>query len=455
MTHKAYEFLKESFLFNDAFRGNYYSSYTDSKLKKELERYREHVLNNFDFLQQELTANSSPLKVFSTIKVGDISTIRQLVQSVLYLDQVVSPDPLFELTSEPSNLSISMSQLLDIPNSEIVNRKELVKTVGNMKNLVPMVNSGYLKFFPLSYYFEPDEETPLTYSESAYADALPPEVLSKYLEKVKVKSIRRSKGHLTLENSLQIGRDIAVQFKGNQIEETKFYSLLESEFVKAKDESGVLEIKMYIPDEPPTIERFQTWVHHSINQSALAHYRKLLEEFAFASKFKASYLTGSEFTNSLLGACGSKQSIEQFTADCILNFDLPFLENIGILDLMNVRNNDGEAFQKFRIELERKLRELRLETNPEKIRVQAENVMHELSVVQVADIEQKVKGLKRGVLSEIVIGLSGFVSTVATSGFSIAAMISAFSNRYESYVVNEAQIREIPAYFLWKVKSQK
>ena len=453
MTHKAYEFLNESFLFNDAFRGNCYSSYTDSNLKKELKRYREHVLSNLDSFHQELTANSSQLKVFSTTRISDDSSIQQLMQSALYLEQVVSPDPLFELTFEPSNLSKTMSQFLDMPRSEIVNRKELVKTISNMKNLVPMVNSSYLKFFPLSYYCEPDEETPLTYSESGYADALPPAILSKYLEKVEVKSIRRSKGRLTLENSLRIGREIAVQFRGNQIENTNLYCLLENEFVKVKDESGVFEFKMHLPDEPPTNDNFQTWVAQSINQSALAHYRKLLEEFALASNFKASYLTCSEFTNSLLGACGSRQSIEQFTSNCILNFNLPFLKNIAILDLMNVRNNDGEAFQMFRIELERKLRELRLETNPENLRVQAENVMHELSEVQVAIIEQKMKGLKRGVFSEIVIGLSDFVSTVVTSEFSIAAIISAFSNRYESYADYKTQIRENPAYFLWKVKS--
>ena len=115
---------------------------------------------------------------------------------------------------------------------------------------------------------------------------------------------------------------------------------------------------------------------------------------------------------------------------------------------MNVKNNDGEAFQMFRIELERKLRELRLETNSENLRVQAENVMHELSEVQVAIIEQKMKSLKRGVFSTIGIGLSELVSTVVTSGISIAAMISAFSNRYDSYADYKAQIRENPAYFL-------
>ena len=455
MTHKAYEFLNESFLFNDADRDNRYSSHTDSDLKKELKRYREHVLSNDEFLQQELTANSSQLKVFSTTRISDYSSIQQLMQSALYLEQVVSPDPLFELTFEPSNQSKLMGQFLDMPKSEIVNRKELVKTIGNMKNLVPMVSSSYLKFFPLSYYCEPDEETPLTYSESGYADALPPAILSKYLEKVEVKSIRRAKECLTLENSLRIGRDIAVQFRGDQIENTNFYCLLETEFVKVKDESGVFQFKMHLPDEPPTNENFQTWVTQSINQSALAHYRKLLEEFAFASNFKASYLTCSEFTNSLLGECGSRQSIEQFTSNCILNFNLPFLNNITILDLMNVKNNDGEAFQMFRIELERKLRELRLETNSENLRVQAENVMHELSEVQVAIIEQKMKSLKRGVFSTIGIGLSELVSTVVTSGISIAAMISAFSNRYDSYADYKAQIRENPAYFLWKVKSQK
>ena len=452
MAHKTFDFLNESFLFSDMFRGNRYSSYTDFELKEELKRYREYVLSNLDSLHQEMTESASRLKVFAT---RDYYSIQQLMQSALYFDQVVSTDPLFQLTSEPSNLSNMMSQLLEMPNSEVVNRRELVETVGKMKTLAPMVEFGYLKFFPVSYYFEPDEETPLTYSESGYANALPPTILSKYHDKVVVKSIRKSKKFLTLEDFLHIGRDIAVQFEGDRIENTRFYSLVQNEDVEVDNESGTIRLKMILTDEPPQIEMFQTWVDQSINQAALGHYTRLIDEFALAAKFKASYLTGSEFTNSLLGTCVPNQSIEHFTANCILKFNLPFLENIEIQDLMNVRNNDGEAFQMFRAELERNLRELRLEPDPEFRQVKAENAMHELSVVNVASIEQKVASLQKKALSNVIVGLGGFVSTVVTSDITIAAIISAFVNRYNSYAENKAQIRENPAFFLWKVKSRK
>lgn len=455
MTRKAYEFLDDSFLFDDSLHSNCYSTYTDSDLKGELQRYREQVISNLDCLNKELTKNTSRLKVFSNVAIGNYFSIQQLKQSALYLDQVLSPDPLFQLTHEPSIQSKTMSQFLGMPNSEIVDRKELVQTVSDMKNLIPMINSNYLKLFPLSYYFEPMDETPLHYSETGYADSLQPAILAKYREKADVRSLNRTNGGLKLDNSIQIGRNIAVNFEGDSTENLAIYNLLESEFNEVDDEPGKFTTKMRLPDEPPPFDYFQTWVNQSINQTALTHFRRLIDEFRFASNFKATYMTNSDFTNSLLGSCETKPSIENFTASCILNLELPFLESIQINDLMYVRDNDGEAFEMFRIELERHLRSLRLEKDPEKVRVLAENVMHELAEVQVAQIEQKMTSLKRGVFSKLVTGSIKFFGTVISSDVvSVAGTVSALASGYKSYADYKANILENPAYFLWKAKSR-
>jgi len=56
---------------------------------------------------------------------------------------------------------------------------------------------------------------------------------------------------------------------------------------------------------------------------------------------------------------------------------------------MDIRNNDGEAFQNFRMELEKHLRELRLENDPENLKLKRENLVHELTEVQVHAVNEK------------------------------------------------------------------
>jgi hypothetical protein len=66
-----------------------------------------------------------------------------------------------------------------------------------------------------------------------------------------------------------------------------------------------------------------------------------------------------------------------------MSVDLPFLKELDIEMLMKVRQEEGEAFQSFRLELDKQLRELRLVKDPEALKIKTENVMHELSEVQV------------------------------------------------------------------------
>ena len=445
-----FDFLNESLLFDEGHQEDYYASVSDADLLEELRRYRQHAVDNIEALHQEIILTTSRLKVFGA---RDSFSINRLKQSALYLDQVVLPDPLFQQSEEPSAISDQMSQFLGMPNNKEVDRKRLAGAASRMKALTPMVAADYVKFFPVSYYLEPDEQIPLLYSETGFADALPTRILSKYQENADVRSLRRTDQGLAVENSLRRGRHISVQFRGNHDGEM-IYVLAQNEAVDVDAAARSIHFRSTLPDEPPPVDEFQAWVAQSINQAARAHYHGLLKELALSQFFGASYLTSSEFTHSLFGANDSTQSVEHHTADCILNFDLPYLEDITIHDLMKVRDNDGEAFRLFRTELERQLRELRTETDPETLKRKAENAVHELSVVQVAAIDQKIRSLKKRALVEATIAAGGLVATVVSSGWSIAATAVALASlsRSGSHIM---QSRENPAYFLWKARSRK
>ena len=447
-----FDFLSESLLFDDASRKDYYASVADADLLKELRGYRQHALANLEALHQEIARTTSRLKVFGGAR--DYFSLDQLKQSALYLDQVVLPDPLFQQSRESSDVSDHMGRLVGVPNSKEVDRKRLADAASRMKALTPMVAADYVKFFPVSYYFEPDEQIPLVYSETGFADALPTHVLSKYHENADVRSLRRTDRGLVVESLLRRGRHISVQFRGDHDGAMMAYALVQNEEVDVDAVARSIRFRATLPDEPPPVDEFQAWVDQSVNQAARAHHCSLLKELALSEVLGASYFTGSEFAHSLLGAHDPAQSVEHHTAACILNLDLPYFEDIAIRDLMKVRNDDGDAFRLFRAELERQLRELRTEADPDTLKRKAENAIHELGVVQVAEVDRKIRSLKKRAWADMTIAAGGLVATVVASGWSIAATVAALASLYRSGS-QRMQVGDNPAYFLWKARSKK
>ncbi len=445
-----YDFLNDSFLFDGSLIHDNYSSVSESDLKQELVKYRDFVMNNAVTLRNEIIQDQYRLRVFGA---KDYFSIQNLMQTAFYFDQVVLPDLILPFVRIESNISKTMTQFLGMNKSDSIDRQSLSNAITKMKQLTPMVAANYVKFFPVSYYLEPADEIPITYSENGYSDILHSNILSEYRSKAEVKSLKKCDNGWIVEETLNLGRGIAIQFQGDNDENVHIYNLFEQEIVKFNEDTKIAHFVMTLPEEPPTSGLFQAWVNQSINKAAGAHYEEMIKGLLLSSSFGASYLTCSEFSNSLLGSDVSKKSISQHTSECVMNMELPFLSNISMIDLMNVRQNDGEAFEIFRRELESRLRELRSEADPEIIRLKIENAVHELSEVQVAKIDQKVKGLSKGALAQVVVAAGGLAGSVVTSGVSIAASVIALASGFRTYAEYREKVRENPAYFLWKVKN--
>ena len=445
-----YDFLNDSFLFDETHQGKNYSSISESELRTELENYRDFALGNVSLVHEEIKCDSYQLKIFGA---KEYFSVERLMQTAFYLDQIILPDPIFPFSHSESDISKTISQYLGMSKKDTIDRKSLAIEAKKMKILAPMVAANYLKFFPVSYYLGPTDQIPLTYSECGFSDVLSPSILSMYRKNAEVKSLKKSDIGFIVEEALNIGRAIAIYFKDDDDKNIFMYNLFEQEVVKIDEETRILHFAMTLPEEPPTVDYFQAWVNQSINQAARAHYEQVYKSFMLSCSFGASFLTSSKFTHSILGTSASNENVRNYSSDCILNLDLPFLSNIKMADLMNVRQNDGEAFDLFRRELESKFRELRMETDPEVIKVKIQNIVHELGEVQLAKIDQKIKGLKRGALAQTIIAVAGLAGTVVTSGWSLAATVLALANGFRSYNEYREKVKENPTYFLWKVKN--
>ena len=445
-----YEFLTESLLFDEALIEENFLSIPESELQAEVDRYREFSVTRMKELIEEVHNTEGGLKVFGA---EDYFSIAQLKQTALYLDQVIIPDPIFPYSYRKSDASKTMSQFLGMERGDAIDKRRIAEAVTIMKDLTPMVVADYLKFFPISYYFEPDEQVPVGFSENYFADVLPSELLKIYHERAKVRSLKKADIGWIVEDKLKLGRSIAVQFEGDCDNNIHMYNLFEPDIQKINEEERIVHFAMTLPDEPPPLDLFRAWVYQSVNKAAQAHYEKLIKEYILSSKFGSYYLTTSQLNGFLLGQRVTKEKgIKEHTMACVLNLDLPFFSNISISDIMKVRENEGEAFELFRKEFEKKLRGLRRESDPEIIKSKMEDVLHELGEVQVVNIEKKIKHLRRGALAEATIALGGLAGSVITSGLSLAATIIALASGCKTYSEYQEKVKDNPAYFLWKIR---
>jgi len=239
---------------------------------------------------------------------------------------------------------------------------------------------------------------------------------------------------------------------GHDEEDSQVFHLFRPRVDSVDKETRIATLEMILPDDPPDLEEFNTWVFQSINQTALRLYTRMTTEVTLGTSFGASYLCRSSFAFDLLGKTFPiSEDLNAHTATAVLNLELPFLDKVDLATLMRVRTNDGEAFDNFRLELESKLRDLRLEKDPESIRKKAEHAIHEISEVQLPRVKSKIKSLKKSALAEAVVFMAGLAGAVQSGGWSLIGAIMATAQGFRTYENYRRNVKENPSYFLWKV----
>lgn len=458
MGSKVFDFLTESFLFDDSLIREQFKSIPEGELLKELRRYREYCLSAADDLEQEASLDTSNLKLFSGIKHVDIKLLKQ---SAFYVEQHVLYDPLFELSSwtplrEDKNRA-AFSKLFGLPGQDTsFDRKKLSEVVAYLKALTPMVAADYVKLLPTSYFFEPPKELPVRASENGFADVVPKQLLDFFQENAVVRSVKNVGGAVIVDAKLEIGRGIFVSFKDYEMKGGMGFQLAQQQVTGVNRKERTATFTMYVPTSPPGKEEFERWVYQSINQTAGHLYRRVLLENTFATRFGASYLSDSPFIFRMLEqVVPLKDSIQTNTANALMCVELPFLDDVDAETLMKVRQEEGEAFQSFRLELDKQLRDLRLVEDPETLKIKTENALHELSEVQVNQINQKVTALKKRIFAEATVAVGSLLGAVQSGGLTLPVALLAALQGYKSYVEYQRQKKENPAFFLWKALRSK
>lgn len=447
-----YGHLNDSLLLDESLIAAQFQGVSDVALQLALKQYRDFCIANLDELLEEVSPEAGKLRLF----VGENADERILKQGAFYLDTVIMADPLFNLTRPDHEATSAWSRAFDMPNPESLDRRGVVKAAKTLLSCRSLVANGYVRFFPTTLENEAPAELPFYAPSDGFENVLPPHLLKLYKEAADVRSVVASPKGLLVQPNLELGRRIHVDFDGKESGRAFGYNLAVQEVVSWNRESGRAQFAMRMPNTPPSKEMFDAWVSQSVNSSARMHFEMLHRDIRWSARFGSQYMTRSQFAASVLDSTDevSSSSIPSSTASGWLNLKLPTFDSVSMGRLMAARS-DEEAFRRFRLQLEKHFRELRLETDPEKRRQKTENAMHELVDIQLTEVDSAIRRLKRkGVLTGLG-AVASLAAATATSGASLIATMCAAYAGYKTFEEYRISAKESPAYFLWQTLGRK
>lgn len=448
----AFDFLADSVLFNDERLANEFESETDEELQSEIGRYRDFVCSHADTLHGEVDDGNSSLVVLS----DEPFRVEPLAQAALYVNQYLVKDPLAALARDGRGMSSVMNEYLGMKPS-ILDRKRLSQVIRGMRLATPMVAANFLKFLPPAVGDEPDpNRIPINYSANHFDDVLPLEILKLFREASQIRAMRRIPGGFVVEDKLYPTRAVNISFKGHSSLSGFMYLLWEQEVISEGDEEGHFQARLSLPETVPEATYFQAWTRQSVNQAAAALFSRAQNDIALASSLGAVVSTRSDLLfKAVQKVFKPGTSVPMRTANVFLNLELPFLSGISIPDLMRLRQDEGEAFQRFRLLLDQKMSGLRAAPGTEEAKQKAALAVHELTEVKKLDLDDKIKGVRDKLLANAVIAGIGFAAAVQTGGVSLLATAAGLAEIGKTVVDYRQDVKRHPAYFLWKALSKR
>lgn len=446
----AYDYLNDSLLLDGTLVTRMYSGVSDAALEKELRNYREYCLKVLPEVRETIKANDG---IVSCMATDTMSRTSHLKQAALYLEEVVVADPIFELTDFRTYATEVLTSFMGMASTSKVDRHKLAKAAVKLIELRPLVAGCYVKLYPVSFELERPKEVPLLYSDVGFEDCLPPRILEQYKLSADVRSVQNDNGRMLVMRDRYPCRNISIHFEGMENGFAMGYILTPTE-VEPTDKDDVYTFLHKKSSVPPSKAEFNAWVNQSVNQTARNHFIDLNKRIALSEYLCCMFGTEHPFESTLLNMNVGTKDIQSNTLNCALRMDVPFLEQVSSADLMSIRNNDGEAFQSFRAELEKGLRGARHESDPKRVKTIIEDTQHELLEVQMRQIAPQVKHIRNTHLTEASIAVASLGLSVVTSGASLLVTGLAGLNAMKSHNDYKSKVTANPCHFLWNVKQK-
>ena len=445
----AYDFLLDSFLFDEDRLADEFRSVSDEELVKELRRYREHCVGNAGAMSDEVRLRTSLLKMVAP--VGEVP-VRLLKQASLYVEQFVIDDPLFGVGYQPTEDARVFSNFAGLGQFE-VDREGVAQAVRTLKSLTPMIAADYVKVLPFSYLFEPPTKVPIHWPASIEDG---PEAIRWLRQHATIHPVESSESGLRIlpaKPNLAPREKIVVQFAGG-IGGVRLYQYSSVQLDPARPIEDEQRLPIVIQRQRPSRRMFNAWVTQSVDRAAQDFYNECATQARIASDLQAAQMTGAPLEFELLQrAYGVRRNLQTDVANTLMRMELPFLGGLDNAAIMSVRQDYGESFANFRIELEKQLRGFGMMTDEAAIAAKVREVAHELGTVQVQHLRSELKSVtEKAIFAPAFTGIAGLALSALLGNLApgIAGGMTALGQAVSAIAERRATRRKHPAFFLWE-----
>lgn len=440
MSRTALEFLTDSPLWSSEEQEAAFARLSDDDLKRQLAAYRAHILEN------EIKA-ARGLSVAVSARQRRLPNQREVKQSVLYFEEVLLPDPVFELTEWTRDRDTLPAESRDVP------RTSLVSAVRYVQELVPLVRIGRVRFVPTSRILEPPERLKILYPDDAFESLVPEPLRAWFRERAVVRKVV-----IDLEGQRRL-----VMSKGPDVDTSSIMvdfgqagpkMTYDHYHVIGATDDRMIWTRIEPPDDDAAMGR---WLLQSTNKSAAEYLRTVVADVGVAAKLGCSLVTSCPVTGELLDQLSAPHAARRADYSSALTLQLPMLATASTEQLAELIQAEGAAFEALRIELRAVVESLAFIEDESARKVEAQFASARLAREQVHEIDRKLHesrgALKYGLPVTAAVLAAAGLGFVATGGIAagLAALFTGAAAVGVALKEHNAP-RALPGYFLWKLK---
>lgn len=452
MSKKCLDFLHNSFLFDCACIENNYAQYNDKMIIQELQKYRDYVIKNLVAIKGEIIRKDNRLNV-SIETFNKLPSEELYKQLVLYIDQVIIPDPLFKLTAVKQPIQDVMSEFLGVKKDKGLDRTEIIDAINYIKCIATLISFRFVVMLPLTLMHEAPKEIPINYSPTSFSDILPDRINKFYRSIAIVENMENDDSGLKILNSpLKLGTKIFVRFPDDNRTTGMANQYFESKILDFDKKTGKAKFA-FRPADSISEPTFNAWVNQSINQAAIQHFSEKYSDLIFAQTHGCMYLTQSTLTSTVLSQAIERQSKNAELASKAIQMELPVLNQLPLSDIINIRQDYGEAFHNFRAELNSKLNNVTAK-NEEELELQLEQISYELNNVQVSEIQKEYRKISRTLKLDAIACTGSLIASFATGGITAVGAAATFVKSLADISKYYTNVHEHNGFLLWKLNNQ-
>lgn len=444
MSRIAFDFLERSPLWRTSHHADAFGSLSDGDLLGELSNYRKHVLGG-------RVPVAKGLSVAFTAQHGAAPDANGIKPSVLYFDEVLLPDPVFDLSGWTRNRDRMPAE------SRTVDREEIIQAVLAMRRLAPLVRIGRVRFVPTTVVLEPPERLPLLRPGDSFESRVPDFLRDWFQKRARIRKVvlDAAQSRRLVLASAPDANTSSIQVGFGQKGPESTYDHLRPISIDETTRTVVNELS-----PPGDDEAMQAWLRQSTNASAGAFLRAVIADVGLASKLNCSFVTSCAVTADLLDRIALPRASDSNTIGPALSLDLPIIANASIEQIAALIQAETAAFEAFRAELRATSEALATIEDADNRAAESRQASKRLAHEQVHEVDQRIREAQRGLkyslpVTAAVLAAGAFTS-IATGGiaaalaavFAGAAAVGSTAEKYHSH-------RLLPGYFLWKLKKTR